>query len=133
MNLDFAVRRKINMSYNQELTEYFHVFELGCYTPEGQCPEWLLYRSPEATRLLLDKAASLGGRISVSHFVIAFGLLRDSGAITQLRQAKPVEIDEPDLTVEQYRAMPTRTVVMKYQSDKAFKAQVDSLVERGLI
>jgi len=42
---------------------------------------------------LLDKAATLGGRISVSHFVIAFALLRDSGAVTQLRQAKPVEIE----------------------------------------
>jgi hypothetical protein len=121
------------MTYDaEEFNAYFRLFELGSYTPEG-CSDWLLFRSPESTRLLREKAASLGGRISVSHFVIAFGLLRDSGAITQVREAKPIEIEEPDLTVEQYRAMPTRTVVMKYRNDKVFKSQVDSLVQRGLI
>ena len=121
------------MTYDtEEFNAYFRLFELRSYTPEG-CEDWLLFRSPESTRLLREKAASLGGKISVSHFGIAFDLLRNSGEITQLRQPKPVEIEEPELTVEQYRAMPTRAFVMKYRNDKLFKSQVDSLVQRGLI
>lgn len=121
-----------NDPQQQEIHDFFKLFELGCYSDDGYCPLWPLFKSPESTNLLREKAISLGGKISVSHFIIAFNQLRESGEIRQLRQPKP-EIDEPELTVAQYRSMPTRTVVMKYQSDKAFKAQVDSLVERGLI
>lgn len=37
------------------------------------------------------------------------------------------------LTVEQYRSMPAAVVAAKYQRDPSFKAQVDSLISRGLI
>jgi hypothetical protein len=121
-----------NDPQQQEVHNHFRLFEIGSYAPDGYAPDWLLFKSPESTKLLRERALSLGGKISVSHFIIAFNQLRESGEIRQLRQPKP-EIDEPELTVAQYRSMPTRTVVMKYQSDKAFKAQVDSLVERGLI
>jgi hypothetical protein len=117
----------------QEFHDYFRLFELGCYSEDGYCPLWPLFKSPEATRLLRDKVKSMGGLPSISAFILAFNSLRDSGVIAQLRQPKPDEIETPELTVEQYRSMPTRTVVLKYQSDKAFKSQVDSLVQRGLI
>jgi hypothetical protein len=122
-----------NDPQQQEIHDFFKLFELGCYSDDGYCPLWPLFKSPESTNLLREKAISLGGKISVSHFIIAFNQLRESGEIRQLRQPKADEIETPELTVEDYRKMPTRTVVMKYQSDKVFKSQVDSLVARGLI
>jgi hypothetical protein len=125
------------MSYEnydpQEFRNYFRLFEIGCYTPDGHCPEWPLFKSPEATELLRNKAASYGGLISVSHFICAFRELVASGTIKQLRAPKPTEAEAPELTVEEYRKLPTRTVVMRYQSDRDFKDRVDSLVARGLI
>jgi hypothetical protein len=120
------------MTYDQDFMDYFHAFELGCYSPKGQCPEWLLYRSPEATKLLLDKAASLGGRISLSHFEIAFNLLRASGEIRQLRQPTPAE-KEFSLTAEEYRKLPASQVVRRYRQDPEFKQAVDALVTAGAI
>src|SRR5690242_9124840 len=118
--------------YDQEFDDYFRLFELGCYTPEGPCTEWLLYRSPDATKLLREKAASLGGgHISLSHFEIAFGLLRDR-EIKQLRQPKPAE-KEFTLTAEEYRKLPASQVVRRYRQDPEFKRAVDALVAAGEI
>lgn len=38
-----------------------------------------------------------------------------------------------ELTVEEYRRMRAATIAAKYQHDPSFKAQVDSLISRGLI
>lgn len=37
------------------------------------------------------------------------------------------------LTVEEYRRLPAAVIAAKYQRDSAFRAQVDSLINRGLI
>jgi hypothetical protein len=120
------------MNYDQEFNDYFRLFELGCYTPEGPCTDWLLYRDLDSTKLLRDRAASLGGRISLSHFVIAFGLLRDSGAIKQLRSPQPIE-KEFSLTAEEYQRLPASQVVRRYRQDQEFKRAVDALVAAGEI
>ena len=117
------------MSYNQEeFQTYFRLFEL-----EGHCELWPLFKSSEATELLRNRAASFGGLISVSHFVIAFNQLKEEGKIRQIRNPLPAEPLEPELTVETYRSMPTQMVIRKFQTDPDFKAGVNSLIARGLI
>src|SRR5712675_1657838 len=112
----------------EEFNNYFALWSL-----ENHSPDWPLFKSPEATTLVRNRAASFGGLVSISHFTRAFNELRSSGDIKQLRAPKPAEIDEPALTAEQYHSLPTRTIVVKYQRDPEFKAQVDSLIQRGLI
>src|SRR5690348_14161173 len=119
--------------YDQEFDDYFRLFELGCYTPEGPCTEWLLYRSPDATKLLREKAASLGGHISLSHFIIAFNQLRDSGEIRQLRQPAPVEIEEPELTAAQYHSLPTAVIQRRFRNEPTFRQSVQRLIDEGKI
>jgi hypothetical protein len=82
----------------QEIHDYFKLFELGCYSEGGYCPLWPQYKSPESTKLLRERAISLGGKISISHFIIAFNQLRASGEIKQLRSPQPAE-KEFSLTV----------------------------------
>ncbi len=117
------------MSFDpQDFQNYFALWQL-----EKHSPDWVLFRSPEATTLVRNRAASFGGLISISHFIRAFDELRASGEIKQLRQPKPAEAEVPELTVEQYRSMPTSSIITKYQRDPDFKAQVESLIARGLI
>jgi hypothetical protein len=121
------------MTYDQEeFNSYFHLFELGSYTPESHCPLWPLYKSPEATKLLRDKAVTLGGKISFSHFIVSFNLLRNSGEITQLRQPAPAE-KEFTLSAEEYKRLPASQVVRRYRQDREFKQAVDALVAAGEI
>jgi hypothetical protein len=112
----------------QEFNDYFGLWQL-----ENHSPDWAQFRSPEATTLVRSKAASFGGLISISHFIRAFEELRTSGAISQLRRPRSASVDEYELTVAQYRSMPTSTIVVKYQRNPDFRAQVDSLIARGLI
>lgn len=112
----------------EEFQDYLHLFEL-----EGHSPDWPLFKSPEATELLRNKAASYGGLISISHFIRAFNELRAEGKIRQVRNPLPPEPLEPEVTVELYRSLPTRTIIQKYQNDLDFRAGVDSLIERGII
>jgi hypothetical protein len=117
------------MSFDpQEFQNYFALWQL-----ENHSPDWVLYRSPDATTLVRNKAASFSGLISISHFIRAFDELRASGEIKQLRQPKAEEAAEPELTPEDYRKMSAREVTRRYMSDRDFKIQVDSLIERGLI
>jgi hypothetical protein len=120
------------MNYDQEFNDYFRLFELGCYTPEGPCTDWLLYRDSDSAKLLRDRAASLGGRISLSHFIIAFNQLRASGEIRQLRQPAPVEAED-ELTVAQYHSLPTAVVQRRFQNDPTFRQNVQKLIDEGKI
>lgn len=116
------------MSDAQEWHDYYRLFEL-----ENHAPSWMLYKSPEAVILLRKKAESYGGLPSISHYLRAFSELKDSGSISQLRQPKPPESEEHELTVEEYRRMPTQNIIRKYQSDPEFRAGVESLIARNLI
>jgi hypothetical protein len=112
----------------QEFHDYLRLFEL-----ENWAPDWVLFKNPEATELLRNRAASYGGLISISHFIRAFGELRAEGKIRQVRNPLPPEPLEPELTVEMYRSMPAASIVRKYQSDPDFKLGVDGLIQKGLI
>jgi len=117
------------MSDAQEWHDYYRLFEL-----ENHAPDWPLYKSPEAVVLLRSKAESYKGLPSISHYLRAFSELKDSGSISQLRQPKPAEADEPELTPEAYHKLSAREVARRYmQKDSDFKIQVDSLISRGLI
>src|SRR5579872_5646036 len=112
----------------QEINDYFALWQL-----ENHSPDWPSFKSPEAAELVRQRGSSYGGLISISHFIRAFNELRIEGKLKQLRQPRPAAVEEPELTVEQYRSMPTSSIVLKYQRDPDFKAQVDSLIQRGLI
>lgn len=115
--------------YNaREFLDYFRLWEL-----EDHSPDWPLFKTPEATKIVKDRAASFGGLISVSHFIRAFNELRAEGKIRQIRNPLPAEPLEPELTVEMYRSLPTRTIIQKYQNNLDFRAGVDSLIARKLI
>jgi hypothetical protein len=117
------------MKYDyQEFQNYFHLFEM-----EGHCPEWPLFKSPESTELLRNRAASYGGLIAISSFIRAFSELKSEAKIRQIRNPLPPEPLEPELTVEMFRSMPAQAIIKKYRSDPDFKIGVDSLIERGLI
>jgi hypothetical protein len=117
----------------QEFHDYFTLFELGCYSEDGYCPLWPLFKSPESTRLLRDKVKSMGGLPSISAFILAFNSLRDSGVIAQLRQPKPDEIETPELTAEQYHSLPIAVVQRRWQSDPDFRHSVQNLMDAGKI
>jgi hypothetical protein len=103
-------------------------------------PDWIAYASQPALDLLyertLQRVEANGGYSSVSAFEIVFRQLVQSGEITKLRPVLNLR-EEPGqaftLTVEQYRSIPARTIVFKYQRDPAFKAAVDTLVAEGKI
>jgi hypothetical protein len=110
-----------------EFYRYYSLFEL-----ENHVPEWKLYKSDEAKKLLCDRAAALDGQVSVSHFVIAFEQLKAGGLIKPLRKPAPV-VNVHELTVQEYRSIPAAVTVQRYRSDAEFRAGVDSLIERKLI
>jgi hypothetical protein len=123
------------MSYDpQEFDSYFKLFEWELDKDgNNYAPDWVLHRSEDSILLLRNLAASYGGAPSISHFLRAFSELKASGTIKPIRQAKANVVEEPELTVEQYRSMPTRTMIQKYQQDHDFRAAVDSLIARKLI
>jgi hypothetical protein len=115
--------------YDQdEFNSYFALWQL-----EDHSPDWPLFKSAEAADLVRSRAASYGGMVSISHFIRAFSELRASGEVKQLRQPRPVAIEEPQLTPEAYRSIPASVTTRRYMTDPDFKIQVDSLIERGLI
>lgn len=114
-------------SDSAEFYRYYSLFEL-----ENHVPEWKMYKSDEAKKLLCDRAAGLDGQVSVSHFILAFQQLKDEGAINPLRAAKPVVVVH-QLTAQEYHSIPAATVVQRYRSDPDFKAQVDLLIEQKAI
>jgi hypothetical protein len=118
----------------QEFDSYFKLFEWELDKDgNNYAPDWVLYKSEDAVLKLRDKAASYPPPVSVSHFLRAFSELKASGTIKKLREPKADLIEEPELTVEQYRSTPTRTIVFKYSHDPVYRSQVDSLIARGLI
>jgi hypothetical protein len=122
------------MSYTEEFLNYLHLFEWEC-NGDGHCPDWKLFKSVAQTKTLCEKAESLGGPLSVSHFIIAFRKLKESGEIKQLRQPPAPEPPEFKLTVDEYSRLSAREVVRRYkdQSEPGFKIAVDALVSAGAI
>jgi hypothetical protein len=117
------------MSFDpQEFQDYYVLFEL-----ENHAPDWPLYKSPETVTILRNKAASFGGLISISHFSRAFNELRASGEIKQLRQPKPADVDDPELTPEIYQSLPMSVVQRRFKSDPEFRSQVENLIAQGKI
>jgi hypothetical protein len=114
-------------SDSAEFYRYYSLFEL-----ENHVPEWKMYKSDEAKKLLCDRAAGLDGQVSVSHFIHAFQQLKDEGAIKPLRKPAPV-VNTHELTVQEYRSIPAAVTVQRYRMDPEFRAGVDSLIERKLI
>jgi hypothetical protein len=117
------------MSYDvkEEFQNYLSLWAL-----ENHSPDWPQYKSPDALRLLRNKAASFGGLISVSHFIRAFAELKASGEIKQLRQPRS-SVDVPELTREQYNKLSAADITRRYRADRDFRAQVDALIARGEI
>jgi hypothetical protein len=114
--------------YDTDFDSYYALWRL-----ENHSADWPLYKSPDAAKLVRERAASFGGLISISHFIRAFEELRLEGEIRQLRQPKSPESEEHELTVEEYRRMPTQNIIRKFQSDPEFRAGVESLIARNLI
>lgn len=98
---------------------------------EHHSPLWPLYKSPDALRLVCERAIALGGLPSISAFTIVFDNLRNEGILKQLRQPRPPEA--PELTAEIYSSMSASEVVRRYGSDQAFRDCVDSLIANGKI
>src|SRR5260221_12766338 len=72
---------------------------------ENHSPEWPLYKSDEALLAVRNTAANLDGKISISHFIIAFDSLVASGGIKKLRSQRPL-VDVHELTADEYREIP---------------------------
>jgi hypothetical protein len=71
---------------------------------------------------------------SVSAFKIVADALASGDEIRPIvRTTEEPEENIPDLTAEEYRSIPVRTIQMRYKSDPDFKRQVESLIARGLI
>ena len=71
-----------------------------------------------------------GGRVSNSVFEIVLKEMLEASP----RELRPIVMEEePELTVEQYRAMPVRQIQLKYRSDPGFKAGVEKLIASGQI
>jgi hypothetical protein len=57
----------------------------------------------------------------------------DLYANQQLKEKIAQESSGRTLSVEEYNRLPAAQIAKRYQSDRSFKAQVDSLISRGLI
>jgi len=103
--------------------------------------EFFPYYSPEAINIVVDLARERveqsGGYPSVSAFLISFEIAKRDGLIQPVRRPAPKptpeETEPPELTAQEYRSMTARSIQLKYRNDATFRAQVDSLIERGLI
>jgi hypothetical protein len=62
-----------------------------------------------------------------------FKRLYDLYANQQLKAKIAQESSGSTLSVEEYNRIPANQVAARYQRDRSFKAQVDSLISRGLI
>src|SRR6267154_23328 len=69
------------------------------------------------------------GRVSDSAFEIVERAMVDVGELRPI----VLEAEKPELTVEQYRAMPVRQIQLKYRSDPGFKAGVEKLIANDQI
>jgi hypothetical protein len=100
--------------------------------------EWVTkYRHPGQEDLgkVMVRAAEIGGLPCVSLFERAFRELLSRGEVKPAfeKLVEPVVEKREPLTVEAYRALSASVVARKYMTDRAFKADVDSLVSRKLI
>ena len=126
------------MDFNkQEVLDWLKLFEYEANDGAGYIPEWrALYKNAKQTAILIDEATTLSlgsGLLSVSAFCIGFSRLKESREIVQVRNPEPPEAPEFILTAEQYARLPAREVTSRYQSDRAFRAGVDKLIEDGKI
>lgn len=68
---------------------------------------------------------------SVSSFDIVLKLGVESGDFKSVAVESEPEVHE--LTVQEYRSMPVRQIQLKWKNDLVFRAQVQGLIDRGLI
>src|SRR5580704_867508 len=87
--------------YHSDL-EFNDMFAL--WALEAHSPDWPLYKSEDAAIAVRNKAVSLDGQISISHFVIAFDMLKTDGTLKQLRKPRP-EVKPFTLTAADYHKM----------------------------
>ena len=76
-------------------------------------------RSPEAEAVVRARAFSIDGRISISHFIIAFDALVKGGVLKKIRTPRAL-VPVKELTVQEYRSIPAAVTVQKYRSDPEF-------------
>jgi hypothetical protein len=118
----------------QEFDSYFKLFEWELDKDgNNYAPDWVLYKSEDAVLELRDKAASYPSPVSVSHFIRAFSELKASGTIKQIRQPKPPEVEEPDLTTDIFQSLSSAEVKRRFKSDPEFRSQVETLIAQGKI
>jgi hypothetical protein len=116
------------MKEYSEFDSYFHLWRL-----ERHSPDFPLYDSADARRIIKERAASYGGLISISHFTRAFSELVASAEIPQLRQPRAPEPPEFTLTADEYNRLSAREITTRYQREPVFKQAVDDLISAGSI
>jgi hypothetical protein len=91
-------------------------------------------RDPETLAKIIDRASEIhevqGGHFAIAHLERSYIELVNEGAIEPFRGNME---DSGALTLEQYRSLPAAVVAQKYMRDAKFKAEVNSLIARGLI
>lgn len=119
--------------YSKELLDYYRLFWYERDAAGNTYTDWELYRTDAAAELLKERAASYGVVPSISMFIRAFNELRAEGSLRQVRKPLPIEPEEPALTRDEYYRIPAATIVRRFRAEPEFRAQVQSLIDRGLI
>ena len=119
------------MSKNTEFDNHFALWNLESNL---HSPEWPLFRTSESKGKVKERAMSIigSGLASLSAFIIAFNQLRSEGAIVQVRQPNPQEVDE-SLTPAQFHSLPSAVVQRRFKNDPDFRSQVENLMAAGKI
>jgi hypothetical protein len=101
------------------------------YLAKNAAGQWSVTAAPASYAKMVELYIDgyNNGRVSDSAFEIVEREMVASGDL----RAIAAEAEEPELTVEQYRAMPVRQIQLKYRSDPAFKAGVEKLIAEGKI
>jgi len=127
----------MNVTQEQQFEKDYDAFLSGgfLFTAKDEKNQWTmeeaLRRLRFYTRLYVKK--NNFNCSSVSAFRIVAAALASEGEIKPIVRSEEPDEAVPDLTVEEYRRIPVRTIQLKYKSDPDFKRQVESLIARGLI
>jgi len=117
--------------------DYDKVLEAGfLFVAKDQSGRWTMDEALRQlrfyTRIYIEK--NNANISSVSAFRIVADALASGGEIKPIvRTTEEPEENVPDLTAEEYRRIPVRTIQLRYKSDPDFKRQVESLIARGQI
>jgi hypothetical protein len=126
----------MNVAQEQQFEKDYDAFLSGgfLFTAKDEKNQWTmeeaLRRLRFYTRLFIEKN-NCGS--SQSAFQIVAKALADEKEIIRIVRDQEPEESVPELTAEEYRRIPVRTIQLKYKSDPDFKRQVESLIARGLI